>query len=99
MKEAVIVAAARTAVGKASKGTLRTTRPDDLGAAVLVELLKRAPGLDPVEIEDVILGCAMPEGPQGMNVARIASLRAGIDRKSTRLNSSHIQKSRMPSSA
>ena len=78
MKEAVIVAAVRTAVGKAFKGTLRTTRPDDLAAAVIQELLKRTPGLNPVEIEDVILGCAMPEGPQGMNVARIASLRAGL---------------------
>jgi acetyl-CoA acyltransferase len=78
MKEAVIVAAARTAVGKAFKGTLRTTRPDDLGAVVIQELLKRAPGLDAAEVEDVILGCAMPEGAQGMNVARIASLRAGL---------------------
>ena len=78
MKEAVIVAAARTAVGKANKGTLRTTRPDDLAAVVIKDLLRRAPGLDPADIEDVILGCAMPEGPQGMNVARIASLRAGL---------------------
>jgi acetyl-CoA acyltransferase len=78
MKEAVIVATARTAVGKAFKGTLRTTRPDDLGGVVLKELLRRTPGLDAAEIADVILGCAMPEGPQGMNVARIAALRAGI---------------------
>ncbi len=78
MKEAVIVAAARTAVGKANKGTLRATRPDDLAAVVIKDLLRRTPGLDPAEIEDVILGCAMPEGPQGMNVARIASLRAGL---------------------
>lgn len=78
MKEAVIVAATRTAVGKAFKGTLRTTRPDDLAAIVIQDLLKRTPGLAPAEIEDVILGCAMPEGPQGMNVARIASLRAGL---------------------
>jgi len=78
MKEAVIVAAVRTAVGKAFKGTLRTTRPDDLAAIVIQDLLKRTPGLQPAEIEDVILGCAMPEGPQGMNVARIASLRAGL---------------------
>ncbi|MCX6614988.1 MAG: acetyl-CoA C-acyltransferase, partial [Acidobacteria bacterium] len=61
MKEAVIVAVARTAVGKAFRGTLRTTRPDDMAAAVIAELLKRTPGLDPAEIEDVILGCAMPE--------------------------------------
>jgi acetyl-CoA acyltransferase len=78
MKEAVIVAAARTAVGKANKGTLRATRPDDLAAVVIKDLLRRTPGLDPADIEDVILGCAMPEGPQGMNVARIASLRAGL---------------------
>ena len=78
MREAVIVSAVRTAVGKASKGALRTTRPDDLGALVIKEAVTRAGGLDPREIEDVILGCAMPEGEQGMNVARIASLRAGL---------------------
>src|SRR6201981_1556189 len=78
MREAVIVSAVRTAVGKASKGALRTTRPDDLGAAVIKEAIARARGLDPKEIEDVILGCAMPEAEQGMNVARISSLRAGL---------------------
>src|SRR5580692_10128885 len=78
MREAVIVSSVRTPVGKAPKGTLRTTRPDDLGAAVIKEVIARAPGLDPKEIEDVILGCAMPEAEQGMNVARIASLRAGL---------------------
>ncbi len=78
MNEAVIVASARTAVGKAFKGTLRATRPDDLAAAALQEVLRRVPGLAASDVEDVILGCAMPEGPQGMNVARIASLRAGI---------------------
>ncbi len=78
MREAVIVSAVRTAVGKASKGALRTTRPDDLGAAVIKEAIARAGGLDPKEIEDVILGCAMPEAEQGMNVARISSLRAGL---------------------
>ena len=78
MREAVIVSAVRTAVGKASKGALRTTRPDDLGAAVIREAIARAGGLDPKEIEDVILGCAMPEAEQGMNVARISSLRAGL---------------------
>jgi acetyl-CoA acyltransferase len=78
MNDAVIVAAARTAVGKAPGGTLRGTRPDELGAAAIAEALKRAPGLDPAEVDDVILGCAMPEAEQGMNVARIASLRAGI---------------------
>jgi acetyl-CoA acyltransferase len=78
MREAVIVSAVRTAVGKASKGALRTTRPDDLGAVVIKEAIARAGGLDPKEIEDVILGCAMPEAEQGMNVARISSLRAGL---------------------
>jgi len=78
MREAVIVSSVRTAVGKAPKGSLRTTRPDDLAAIVMKEAVARAKGLDPKEIEDVILGCAMPEGEQGMNVARIASLRAGL---------------------
>jgi acetyl-CoA acyltransferase len=78
MREAVIVSAVRTAVGKASKGTLRATRPDDLAAIVMREAIARVPGLDPKEIEDVILGCAMPEAEQGMNVARNASLRAQL---------------------
>ena len=78
MQDAVIVAAARTAVGKAPNGTLRTVRPDEMAATVIEEVLRRAPGLDPGEIDDVILGCAMPEAEQGMNVARIASLRAGV---------------------
>lgn len=78
MKEAVIVAAARTPVGKARKGALRHTRPDDLAAAAISEAVRRAPGLKPGEIEDLILGCAMPEAEQGMNVARIAGLRAGL---------------------
>jgi acetyl-CoA acyltransferase len=78
MKEAVIVSAVRTAVGKAPNGALRTTRPDEMGAVVIAEALRRAPGLDPGEVEDVILGCAMPEAEQGLNVARIASLRAGV---------------------
>jgi acetyl-CoA acyltransferase len=78
MHEAVIVSAVRTAVGKAPTGSLRTVRPDEMGAAVLAEALRRAPGVDPAEIDDVILGCAMPEAEQGLNVARIASLRAGI---------------------
>ncbi len=77
-QDAVIVSAVRTAVGKAPNGTLRGTRPDDLAATVIAEALKRAPGLDPADIDDVILGCAMPEAEQGLNVARIASLRAGI---------------------
>jgi len=78
MKEAVIVSIARTAVGKAPRGTLRNTRPDDMAAAVIKEIVGRAPGLDPGEIEDVILGCARPEAEQGNNVARVASLRAGL---------------------
>ena len=78
MPEAVIVSAVRTAVGRGYKGTLRTTRPDDLAALVIKEALARVPGLQPADIDDVILGCAMPEGEQGMNVARIAALRAGL---------------------
>src|SRR5256885_5787138 len=78
MNDAVIVSAVRTAVGKAPGGTLRGTRPDELAAAAIGEALKRAPGIDPKDVDDVILGCAMPEAEQGMNVARIASLRAGI---------------------
>jgi acetyl-CoA acyltransferase len=78
MREAVIVSAVRTAVGKAPNGTLRHTRPDEMAAVVIREALNRASGLDPADVEDVILGCAMPEAEQGLNVARIASLRAGV---------------------
>jgi acetyl-CoA acyltransferase len=78
MTEAVIVSAARTAVGKAPHGTLRGSRPDDLAATAIKAALGRAHGLDAADVDDVILGCAMPEAEQGMNVARIASLRAGI---------------------
>ena len=78
MLNAVIVSAARTAVGKATRGTLRATRPEDMAAAVIKAALARAQGVDAAEIEDVILGCAMPEAEQGMNVARIAALRAGL---------------------
>ncbi len=78
MPEAVIVSAVRTPVGRAYKGSLRATRPDDLAAVVIKQALARIVGLDPREIDDVILGCAMPEGEQGMNVARIAALRAGL---------------------
>ena len=78
MTDAVIVSAVRTAVGKAPKGTLRATRPDEMAATVITEALSRATGIEPAEVEDVILGCAMPEGEQGLNVARIASLRAGV---------------------
>src|SRR5438128_11692212 len=78
MKDALIVSAVRTAVGKAPKGTLRNTRPDEMGAAVIKEALARVPGLEAAEIEDVIMGCAMPEAEQGMNVARAAAIRAGL---------------------
>ncbi len=78
MREAVIVSSVRTAVGKAPKGTLRATRPDDLAALTIKESLARVKALDPAEVEDVIIGCAMPEAEAGMNVARIASLRAGL---------------------
>src|SRR5215472_308861 len=78
MREVVIASSVRTPVGRAFKGTLRATRPDELGAIAIKGALERVPQLDPNEIEDVILGCAMPEAEQGMNVARIASLRAGL---------------------
>ena len=78
MTSAVIVSAARTAVGKAPRGTLRTTRPEDMAAAVIRAVLARALAVEAEEIDDVIMGCAMPEAEQGMNVARIASLRAGL---------------------
>ena len=78
MRDAVIVSAVRTAVGKAPKGTLKNTRPDEMGAAVIKEALRRAPGVEASEVEDVIMGCAMPEAEQGMNVARAAAIRAGL---------------------
>ena len=78
MKDAVIVSAVRTAVGKAPKGTLRDTRPDDMGAAAIKEAIARVPGLDGAQVDDVIMGCAMPEAEQGMNVARAAAIRAGL---------------------
>jgi acetyl-CoA acyltransferase len=78
MKEAVIVSAVRTAIGKAPKGTLKNTRPDDLGAAAIKEAVNRVPNLDPQHIEDVIMGCAFPEAEQGMNVARTAMIAAGL---------------------
>ena len=78
MREAVIVSSVRTAIGKAPRGMLRATRPDDLAALVIREAVARAKGLDPKDVEDVIIGCAMPEGEQGMNMARIATLRAGL---------------------
>ena len=78
MREVVIASSVRTPVGRAFKGTLRATRPDELGAIAIKGALERVPQVDPKEIEDVILGCAMPEAEQGMNVARIAALRAGL---------------------
>ena len=78
MRSVIIASAVRTPVGRAFKGTLRATRPDEMAAVAIKGALERVPQVDPREIEDVILGCAMPEGEQGMNVARIASLRAGL---------------------
>jgi acetyl-CoA acyltransferase len=78
LRDAVIVSAARTAVGKSKRGGFASVRPDELAAAVVVELLKRTPGLDPAEVEDVVLGCAFPEGEQGLNMARTVALRAGL---------------------
>jgi acetyl-CoA acyltransferase len=78
MREVVIVSGARLAQGKAPKGTLRSMRPEDLAATVIKEAISRAPGLDPATIEDVVLGCAFPEGEQGLNLGRIAAIRAGL---------------------
>jgi len=78
MRDAVIVSAVRTAVGKAPRGALRHTRPDELAAAVIREAVRRVSGLDPAAVEDVVLGCALPEGEQGLNMARVAALRAGL---------------------
>ena len=78
MQEAVITAAVRTPIGRAPRGVLKDTRPDDLAALVIREALQRLPGLDPAEVEDVILGCAIPEGPQGRNIGRMAALKAGL---------------------
>ena len=78
MREAVIVSSVRTAVGKALKGTLRQVRPDDMAAAAIKGALERVPAVEPEMVEDVILGCAMPEGEQGMNVARISAFLAGV---------------------
>ena len=78
MRDAVIVSAARTAVGKAPRGGLRETPPEELAMTAVREAIARAPGLDPAEVEDVILGCAMPEAEQGLNVARHVALGAGL---------------------
>lgn len=78
IRDAVIVSAARTAVGKSKRGGLATVRPDEMAAEVVKELIRRTPGLDPAEVEDVVLGCAFPEGEQGLNMARTVALRAGL---------------------
>jgi len=78
MKEVFIVSAARTPVGKAPNGKLKTVRPDDLAALCVKEVLRRVPAVDAAQVEDVVLGCAMPEGTQGMNLARIVGQRAGL---------------------
>ena len=78
MRDAVIVSAARTAVGKAPRGGLRETPPEELAMTAVREAIARAPGLDPAEVEDLILGCAMPEGAQGLNIARHVALGAGL---------------------
>src|SRR3990167_10884317 len=78
MRDAVIVSAVRTAVGKAPRGTLRETPPEALAMTAVREALARAPQLDPAEVEDLILGCAMPEGAQGLNIARHVGLGAGL---------------------
>jgi len=78
MKEAVVITSLRTAVGKAKRGTLRDTRPDDMAAAVIKAAIERTEGLKPEDVDDVIIGCAFPEGEQGMNMGRIAALRAGL---------------------
>jgi acetyl-CoA acyltransferase len=78
MRDAVIVAAVRTPVGKAKRGGLATVRADEMAAVVIKELLNRTPKLDPADIDDVILGCSFPEGEQGMNMARLTALRAGL---------------------
>ena len=78
MKDAVIVSAVRTPVGKAKRGGLATVRPDEMAATTIQALLKRTPNLDPAQIEDVVIGCAFPEGEQGLNMARMIALRAGL---------------------
>src|SRR4029077_13752044 len=78
MREAVIVASSRTPLAKSFRGSFNLTRPDDLAAHCIADVMRKTPQLDPAELEDVFLGCAMPEGQQGDNVARIASLRAGL---------------------
>ncbi len=78
MREAVIVSACRTAVGRAPRGKLSKTRPDEMGAAALTEVLRRTPGLDPLDIDDIVIGCSFPEAEQGLNVARVLVARCGL---------------------
>src|SRR5277367_5798916 len=78
MREAVIVASSRTGLAKSFRGSFNMTRPDDLAAHCIQDVLKKTTKLDPAEIEDVVLGCAQPHGPQGSNIARIAAIRAGL---------------------
>src|SRR5438105_14769615 len=78
MRDAVIVSGVRTPIGKAPRGTLAAVRPDDFGALVIREVMARTPGLDPSEVDDVVLGCAIPEGEQGWNVARLVAMHAGL---------------------
>ncbi|MFN2182118.1 MAG: beta-ketoacyl synthase N-terminal-like domain-containing protein, partial [Candidatus Promineifilaceae bacterium] len=77
-REAVIVAGSRTAVGKSKRGTTRNWRSDEMAVSAIVDVLRKAEGLDPKQIDDVIIGCAMPEGAQGLNFARLIALRAGL---------------------
>src|SRR5436305_5934081 len=78
MREAVVVASSRTPLAKSFRGSFNLARPDDLAAHCITDVLRKVPQLDPAEVEDVVLGCALPEGPQGDNVARVASIRAGL---------------------
>src|SRR5581483_8708343 len=78
MREAVVVASSRTALTKAHRGSFNLTRPDDLAAHCLAAVVQKVPQLDPAEVEDVILGCGLPHGPQGHNIARVAAIRAGL---------------------
>jgi acetyl-CoA acyltransferase len=78
MKEAVVVSAVRTAVGKAPRGILKDTRPDDIGALIIKEAVARVPGLKVEEIDDIVIGCAFPESDQGLNLARVLAMRAGF---------------------
>src|ERR1044072_6280652 len=99
MPSAVIVSAVRTAVGKAPNGVFRHTRPDELAAAVIRAAVGRAPARDPASVEDVVFGCAMPEAEQGLNVARIASIRAGLPVSASAVTINRFCSSGLPSIA